>query len=158
MVQLLQGVKPQSCAWNLNKHPKVSKGVGNKMDSKLQPTYIGTTTTWNKETWHLWKLDKMKLIINFLITLIIQIQNMAIVYGMVKGSKNMNVKRIHASHGTSIHEWHVQTQITCDDNVNSKSKKKMHLEIPHHVKDLIPFMLPFATIIHSIYISNKLCL
>jgi hypothetical protein len=35
---------------NPNKNPKVSKGVGDKMDSKLQPIYIGTTTTWNKET------------------------------------------------------------------------------------------------------------
>lgn len=39
MVQLLQGVKPQSYAWNLNKNAKVSKGVGDKMDSKFQPTY-----------------------------------------------------------------------------------------------------------------------
>lgn len=52
----------------------------------------------------------MKLIINFLITLIIQIQNMPIIYGIMKGSKNMNIKGIHANHGTSIHEWLVQTQ------------------------------------------------
>ncbi len=106
---------------------------------------VGTTTTWNKETWHLQKLGKMKLIINFLITFIIQIQNMPIVYGIMKGSKNMNIKGIHANHGTSIHEWLVQTQKTCDDNVNCKSKKKafrnstscqrphpLHASLRHH--------------------------
>ncbi len=37
-------------------------------------------------------------------TLIIQIQNMPIVYGIMKGNKNMNIRGIHANHGTSIHE------------------------------------------------------
>jgi hypothetical protein len=72
---------------------------------------VGTTTTWNKETWHLRKLGKMKVIINFLINFIIQIQNMPIVYGIMKGSNNnMNIRGIHANHGTSIHECLVQTQ------------------------------------------------
>ncbi len=30
---------------------------------------------------------------------------MPIVYGIMKGNKNMNIKGIHANHGTSIHEF-----------------------------------------------------
>ncbi len=36
---------------------------------------------------------------------------MPIVYGIMKGSNNnMNIRGIHANHGTSIHECLVQTQ------------------------------------------------
>jgi hypothetical protein len=69
---------------------------------------VGATIAWNKENWHTRELGKMKLMVNLLPTLMVQVQSMPIVIAcgiLLRDSRrNRNVRGIHVGHGASVHQ------------------------------------------------------